>query len=76
MADGVDEPLMGNGDETDLDEHEGRTMEASEYNEDTLRYPGLYVWLLTFSAGISGLLFGCESSSAFSRNNLPIGLNN
>jgi len=22
--------------------------------------PGLFIWLLTFSAGISGLLFGCK----------------
>jgi len=24
--------------------------------------PGLFIWLLAFSAGISGLLFGCEMS--------------
>lgn len=27
--------------------------------------PGLFMWLLTFSAGISGLLFGCASSLPF-----------
>lgn len=28
--------------------------------ERNLRHPGIFVWLLTFSAGMSGLLFGCE----------------
>lgn len=28
--------------------------------EKNLRHPGIYVWLLTFCAGISGLLFGCK----------------
>lgn len=28
--------------------------------EKNLRNPGIFVWLLTFSAGISGLLFGCQ----------------
>lgn len=27
--------------------------------EKNLTNPGIFVWLLTFSAGISGLLFGC-----------------
>jgi SP family myo-inositol transporter-like MFS transporter 13 len=31
--------------------------------EKSLRQPGLFVWLLTFSAGISGLLFGCRLDS-------------
>lgn len=30
--------------------------------EKNLKHPGFYVWLLTFSAGISGLLFGCMLS--------------
>jgi SP family myo-inositol transporter-like MFS transporter 13 len=29
--------------------------------EKNLRKPSFFVWLLTLSAGISGLLFGCES---------------
>jgi len=32
--------------------------------EKNLRHPGLFVWLLTFSAGISGLLFGCKYTPA------------
>lgn len=28
--------------------------------EKNLRNPGVFVWLLTLSAGLSGLLFGCE----------------
>lgn len=30
--------------------------------EKSLQHPGFYVWLLTFAAGISGLLFGCRWS--------------
>ena len=30
--------------------------------EKNLRHPGLFVWLLTLSAGFSGLLFGCRVS--------------
>lgn len=29
--------------------------------EKNLQSPTLFVWLLTFSAGISGLLFGCKA---------------
>jgi hypothetical protein len=47
MADLAEEPLIGNE-------------EGSYRNPD--ESPGLFVWLLTFSAGISGLLFGCKSS--------------
>lgn len=28
--------------------------------------PGLFVWMLTAAAGISGLLFGCKFGSSFS----------
>ena len=31
--------------------------------EKNLRHPGFFVWLLTISAGISGLLFGCKLES-------------
>lgn len=31
-------------------------------HEDPNVTPTLFVWLLTFSAGISGLLFGCKNS--------------
>lgn len=32
----------------------------SSAHEDPSVTPTLFVWLLTFSAGISGLLFGCK----------------
>jgi SP family myo-inositol transporter-like MFS transporter 13 len=63
MADtSAEEPLMrndlNNGDEgTD----EPDLNDVSLLLEKNLRNPGLFVWLLTLSAGISGLLFGCKS---------------
>lgn len=44
------------------DEAEGHDVDLSDVSlllEKNLRNPGVFVWLLTFSAGISGLLFGC-----------------
>lgn len=29
------------------------------------RTPGLFMWLLTFSAGIGGLLFGCTNNNCY-----------
>ena len=59
MADhSAEQPLMRR--EDDDDEHED--VDLSDVDlllEKNLRNPGLFVWLLTFSAGISGLLFGC-----------------
>jgi len=40
------------------------TRNVSLLLEKNLRHPGLFVWLLTFSAGISGLLFGCKCTLA------------
>ena len=64
MADRADEPLMRNENgEGDFDEEEARGHDARgdlKQLEDGLLRPGLFVWLLTFSAGISGLLFGCK----------------
>lgn len=60
----AEEPLLANqpeedtyGDEVDED--------ISHLLEKNLRKPGLFVWLLTFSAGISGLLFGCRNIPTF-----------
>lgn len=64
MAD-AHQPLMGEelGEDTrrseDLDHPD-----VSLLLEKNLSQPGLFVWLLTFSAGISGLLFGCMLSSS------------
>ena len=45
-----------NNEEEDVD-----LSDVSLLLEKNLKNPGVFVWLLTFSAGISGLLFGCES---------------
>ena len=56
MADRAQEPLMG-GDDHDYDD--ATRDETTNEHEDLTSTPTLFVWLLTFSAGISGLLFGC-----------------
>lgn len=68
MAGNDEEPLMagrtdglGNVDEVGLWDGE-----VEEENEGDLRNPGVFVWLLTLSAGISGLLFGCIFPSSLS----------
>jgi SP family myo-inositol transporter-like MFS transporter 13 len=65
MADSAEEPLMrhesadGTEDNQDVD-----LSDVSLLLERNLRHPGIFVWLLTFSAGLSGLLFGCELGAA------------
>ena len=57
----AEEPLM-RGESEDPNEDLGvqdPDNEVSLLLEKNLRHPGLFVWLLTLSAGISGLLFGC-----------------
>jgi SP family myo-inositol transporter-like MFS transporter 13 len=63
MADAADQPLMGqqSGDDARSSE-EADLPNVSLLPEKDLGQPGIYVWLLTFSAGISGLLFGCRCS--------------
>ncbi len=58
MADPADEPLMRH--ETEDAAVDVDLNDVSLLLEKNLRHPGLFVWLLTFSAGISGLLFGCK----------------
>lgn len=60
MADQAEEPLIGRADE----EPPGSSTDSRpdldvRLLEQSLERPGLFVWLLTLSAGISGLLFGC-----------------
>ncbi|OWP00556.1 hypothetical protein B2J93_4305 [Marssonina coronariae] len=56
MADSAEEPLI---------RHEAPNLadlsDVSLLLEKNLRHPGIFVWLLTFSAGISGLLFGYDT---------------
>jgi hypothetical protein len=61
MADSAEEPLMRP--EDGVDEEPSQDVDLSDVSlllEKNLRHPGIFVWLLTLSAGISGLLFGCE----------------
>lgn len=56
-------PLIANRDheedyEEGLDDAVGR---AAPLDAGKATSPGLFMWLLTFSAGIGGLLFGCTS---------------
>lgn len=60
MADAVEAPLIANRDGAADDFEEDVDLEdVNILLERNLKHPGLYVWLLTFAAGISGLLFGC-----------------
>jgi len=64
MADPAVEPLMRH--EPDTEDDLTVDVDLSDVSlllEKNLRHPGLFVWLLTFSAGISGLLFGCKHTS-------------
>ncbi|KAG4440699.1 hypothetical protein IFR05_003845 [Cadophora sp. M221] len=62
MADSAEEPLMrhASADETE-DNLDVDLSDVSLLLEKNLRNPGIFVWLLTFSAGISGLLFGYDT---------------
>jgi hypothetical protein len=71
MADTAVEPLMGRPQNDD----EAEDVELSDVSlllEKNLKNPGVFVWLLTFSAGISGLLFGCKLGFYFCGNLLMI----
>lgn len=66
MSDSADEPLMRHERERETDDDPAIDVDLSDVSlllEKNLRHPGLFVWLLTFSAGISGLLFGCTYPS-------------
>ncbi|OBT88916.1 hypothetical protein VE02_01892 [Pseudogymnoascus sp. 03VT05] len=58
MADRAQDPLMG-GDEHGYDDP--NPAESISEHEDPSSTPTLFVWLLTLSAGISGLLFGYDT---------------
>ncbi|KAH8687773.1 MFS sugar transporter-like protein [Tricladium varicosporioides] len=64
MADTAEEPLMGRSPEeqNERDGHLDVDLDnVSFLLEKNLRTPGMFVWLLTLSAGISGLLFGYDT---------------
>ena len=53
MSDSQDAPLIQRHDDCDAEDDDVETRKLAEAR------PGLFVWVLTLSAGISGLLFGC-----------------
>lgn len=64
MPDSMDAPLMAGRSDRD-DEFDYRDAdEEADVLPASMKHvqsrPTLFVWLLTFAAGISGLLFGCE----------------
>lgn len=67
MADQAEEPLISNGEGSHREPGEEEDIQdldlptASTALQDKLQSPSISIWLLTFSAGISGLLFGCKS---------------
>lgn len=62
MADAAQEPLMRHEPADEHRESEDADLaDVSLMLEKNLVNPGLFVWLLTFSAGISGLLFGYDT---------------
>lgn len=50
-----------NGDEEQMPDDIALGDDTGSLLERDLRRPGLFVWLLTIAAGISGLLFGCTA---------------
>ncbi|KAM3079385.1 hypothetical protein ACMFMG_005817 [Clarireedia jacksonii] len=60
MASTSEEPLLSNRDSIEEAEDENLS-DVSLLLEKNLRKPGLFVWLLTLSAGMSGLLFGYDT---------------
>lgn len=57
-ADTAAEPLISN--DPQPSEHSDERNEDVEVDESELLSPGLFIWSLTFCAGVSGLLFGYE----------------
>lgn len=60
-----EEPLISpdqrNG-ELQYDADDADTLDAASVASKTETKPGVFILLLTFAAGISGLLFGCKSN--------------
>lgn len=61
MANTAEAPLLSHQ-EDELEDDQGSEVANAEDTgtEWPAGRPGLFIWLLTLSAGISGLLFGCE----------------
>jgi SP family myo-inositol transporter-like MFS transporter 13 len=60
-GDSAAEPLMrSESHDADVQGQHEELNDVSLLLEKNLRNPGLFVWLLTLTAGITGLLFGCK----------------
>jgi hypothetical protein len=65
----ADEPLIANPDAGDDPDRDGYAADDDDDESAALQKQadesslGLFIWLLACSAGISGLLFGCECPS-------------
>lgn len=74
--DTLQEPLISNRDpddredvlDDDVQDLPSTSATASHHGDGSS--PGLFMWLLTFSAGISGLLFGCRPCTSLSPSSL------
>jgi MFS transporter, SP family, solute carrier family 2 (myo-inositol transporter), member 13 len=58
-ADGAHEPLIQPNGVGDGDDDGGADRQRQE-EERSFEVPGAFIWILTFCAGVSGLLFGYE----------------
>lgn len=59
-ADAAEEPLMQREGDAEAHDDDEQEEHVSLMLEKNLRRPGRFVWLLTLTAGMTGLLFGCE----------------
>jgi MFS transporter, SP family, solute carrier family 2 (myo-inositol transporter), member 13 len=66
MASSLEAPLIANSEDDhdeELQQYDADAELDSDGGSGASKHlgdrPGLFVWLLTFAAGISGLLFGC-----------------
>lgn len=60
MASGAEAPLISHRDDGSDDDLHSELSDEDASTEWPTGSPGLFTWLLTLSAGISGLLFGCK----------------
>jgi hypothetical protein len=70
MTDTAAEPLISN--ERASSEDHADNDEELEVDESALVSPGVFIWTLTFCAGVSGLLFGYEYVSTISSHPEPL----
>lgn len=66
QADAADAPLLQEQNPIDYPQHDASDNDiVSRPRENQLNAPSAFIWALTATAGISGLLFGYESVMTF-----------